>query len=351
MQWVSRIFRDESEAIAIETQDKDGKSRISDFGLLAPELPVGSTNEHCVTFDLRNSQVFDTARYLAGLELEHLSPSGQVVYVFDTVIGRLVIPAQMLICNIAAPRKDFRQHLVKPWSLGMLTCTQIDDDVIGQTAQPYIDVRDDEPRRNWMTTYPSASVMWSSVYRNLLAGQLDVACPAASVHATVRIGACVDGALLVTKLVAFCITPHEEPHPFASGRAPKFFLVKQPRYSDSIRFKTVLSQPDSHVENTRPAPLTDAEWQIMEERLLYILDTSKGGRPRTYSLRQLVEVIRLVFIGQVAWNSVPVEYRLAMASKSFYTRLWRSPKWEEVRDTLGITDYNVARPNQLSQTT
>ncbi len=52
-----------------------------------------------------------------------------------------------------------------------------------------------------------------------------------------------------------------------------------------------------------PTDLTDAQW----EKLAPLLerDSSKGGRPRTYALREIVNALLYVLRGGISWRAIP----------------------------------------------
>lgn len=80
-----------------------------------------------------------------------------------------------------------------------------------------------------------------------------------------------------------------------------------------------------------PSDLSDAQWAYLEP----LLPVAKpGGRPRAHPLREVVDAIRYVLRGGIAWRALPHEYP-PWQTVYHYFRAWRlDGTWERLNDEL-----------------
>ncbi len=80
-----------------------------------------------------------------------------------------------------------------------------------------------------------------------------------------------------------------------------------------------------------PSDLTDAQWAILEP---LVPAAKPGGRPPSHARRELVDAMRDVLRGGIAWRAMPHAYPpWQTVSHSF--RLWRREgRWERIHDAL-----------------
>src|SRR5918996_4076460 len=80
-----------------------------------------------------------------------------------------------------------------------------------------------------------------------------------------------------------------------------------------------------------PSDLTDAEWQVIAP----LLPTSKPrGQPRIHPLREIVNAIRYVLRGGIAWRALPHDFP-PWPTVWTYFRRWRdNGTWKRVHDAL-----------------
>lgn len=80
-----------------------------------------------------------------------------------------------------------------------------------------------------------------------------------------------------------------------------------------------------------PSDLTDGQWSLLEPMLPPV---KPGGRPRKHDLRDIMEAIRYVLRGGIAWRALPHESPpWPTVSGSF--RAWqRDGTWERRNDAL-----------------
>ena len=80
-----------------------------------------------------------------------------------------------------------------------------------------------------------------------------------------------------------------------------------------------------------PSDLTDAEW----ERLAPLIPPAKpGGRPRSVDLRAVVDGIRYVLRGGIAWRMLPRDLPPWETVYAYFRRWQREGTWERIHATL-----------------
>lgn len=80
-----------------------------------------------------------------------------------------------------------------------------------------------------------------------------------------------------------------------------------------------------------PSDLTDAQWGRLEPLLP---TTRPGGRPRAHPLREIIDALRYVLRGGIAWRALPHDYP-PWQTVYHYFRVWRRDgTWERLNDDL-----------------
>ena len=77
--------------------------------------------------------------------------------------------------------------------------------------------------------------------------------------------------------------------------------------------------------------LTDAQWTRLE---LLLPPGRRGGRPRAHRVREIVDALRYVLRGGIAWRALPHDYP-PWQTAYHYFRAWRlDGTWERLNDEL-----------------
>src|SRR5215213_9333006 len=80
-----------------------------------------------------------------------------------------------------------------------------------------------------------------------------------------------------------------------------------------------------------PSDLTDAQWRLLEP----MLPVGKpGGRPRKHDLRDIMDAIRYVLRGGIAWRALPHEYPPWPTVYGYFRAWQRDGTWERRNDEL-----------------
>jgi putative transposase len=80
-----------------------------------------------------------------------------------------------------------------------------------------------------------------------------------------------------------------------------------------------------------PSDLTDAQWTILETKLP---PCKPGGRPRAHDLRDIMDAMRYVLRGGIAWRAMPHEYPPWPTVYHYFQAWQRDGTWERLNDEL-----------------
>jgi transposase len=346
MQWVSGVERDASRKLVVQVQDLDGRRCQSDLKSLSADLAAPlARKQRRSTLSLALRREGDIRWYLAGIGCKDLETSGQRVYEFDSSIGVMVIPSQLLTIATLGSQQQVRSELFSPEGPEALMAVTVEDGKVTTALKPNrarcVDIYAPmiAVRLEWVLTYPSARAAWGSVYRNALDGRLD-SVPVQGTADVLTHAVEVDGKLLVTSLNVLEVRPDEEPLPFAQGFAPKRFVfdtrrfMKPPVMAGRARATT---GDDSLCALPSSGELTDEQWLAIEPFF-----TSKSGEPesaravasRKYAVRDLADVMVHKMRTRLAWSKVPFDPKQVHSAIFLFYRLKNSGAWANVAATL-----------------
>ena len=80
-----------------------------------------------------------------------------------------------------------------------------------------------------------------------------------------------------------------------------------------------------------PSDLADVQWMHLEPMLPTALP---GGRPRAHSTRELVDALRYVLRGGIAWRALPHDYPPWQTVYHYFRQWCLNGTWERLNDEL-----------------
>ncbi len=342
MSWISGFGRDESGHLGVKVQAADGTSTLAGLERVGASLGRAARGWRRATFALQSLRRGDTASFLHGLGQDTWDASAQPVYEVDCDFGTLVIPAQLLVLSVLCPQAPLRGTLLKPWGPSCLMTTMREGNAIETRRTPKSPKTDTsyfdwiEQRVQWIQTHPSASAAWGSVFRNALAGQLEMSLPRATIVCSVNTLR-VDNKFLATRMQVQKLRPEEVPHEFALGcTLPEYVFFEEAIYKTCPSQK-VLRGDTRFAMNGIVAPMTDTEWHLVEAVIPFNLRprvASLVDHRRKQSLRAVIDTIRLKLGTPCAWSACPGDKGLVQSASVLLSKLERAGIWELIVDVL-----------------
>lgn len=343
MEWISGFGHDSDGRLCAQRQGASGHELLSTLAGLSSDLGVEDARPlQRTTIQLHRRTEVAVGEYLAGLGRPDLCETGQPVYAFSSSVGRLLIPAQLIVLA-AVGQRQLRMELLSPEGPSSLMTVVIGDGGLRMEPTPCrnrgydLQPRWNAPRLEWIQCYPSARAAWSSVYANALQGRLDISPIAARCSAKVRGILTGDGTVFVTSLKLVEVFPEEQPFEFALGFAATSFLfnsklraVRPKGGNGRARRKDVALE---HVPWS--GAMSAVQWSCIEPLLAVHLKLDQPGvRKRKYELRQLVDVMLAKTIAGVPWPQAHPDPKYVHAAIELFYRLTKAGVWDEVVATL-----------------
>jgi hypothetical protein len=346
MEWISGIGRDSDGRLCVQAQGLDGATSAIELAEAEADLHLAQGRKLSrATVTLHTRRLGDTNQYLSGLGLDGLCTEGQAVYEFDSSIGVLVVPSQLLILATFGSQLPLRRELLAPLGPEALMTLLLTDGQLllektpGRNRKENIGASMIRTRLEWLLTYPSARAAWGSIYRNALEGRFD----SKPVRATAEVlpyGCLVGGKFLVTRLRVQKMTPDEEPHEFAHVAARSTFVFDTRLLATHVPGQGRPARVNKFLVSWN-GELSDAQWGAIEPILETFKNSSpRGTRTRLYPQRALVNI--MVSKAHGAQTSrvakADAERRTNEAAIELFYRLKRKGYWAQITSALTQTE-------------
>ena len=362
MDWISGIGRDKLGQLCVRTQQRDGSPALSGLGSLDADLKLPDVVHRRVVLPLHQLRVANTRQYLDGLGLQELDAGGQPVYEGHFDGGQVVVSAQQLVLATLGVNAPMREAMLRPWGPSYLMTATCRGGAVSVRPTPNrrlpldVAVVKTALRMEWVLTYPSAGVAWSSVYRHALDGRFDMTMPSALAHFS-AVGRMVDDKLLATSVKLMKLVPAEDPHPFAAAEAREEFVMNGLLNRRPSHGKAAAPVRDERLSGggagvgvagigadaglgpvQEMQALTDEQWARVEPVLRAFVPSAKPGHAgarRAHSLRDQFEVMRLKLGTPCSWSRVPGDRKLVGSASVLLSKLQRAGVWERVVGAVG----------------
>jgi hypothetical protein len=346
MKWVSGFRRDSGGQLLARVQSWHGHEQLSRLTELSADLEVeGVRPRRRMLVDLSKAVEADTAEYLSLLGLAHLPATGQAVYEFQSEVGRLLVPAQLLVFATIGSQFPLRYELLSPQGPTALMTPVIGPFGLSMEPTPSrnrpYDLQPEwnAPRLEWIQCYPSVRKAWASVYANALRGRLAISAMRAMCEVNVKGLRAADGTFLVTSLKLTEATPSEEPFDFAAGRAAKSYVFDSKKLATRTGPRGARApRKEASLEGVAwTGAMTDEQWTAVERVLVapLKLDRPEVGRAkRKYEVRELVDVMVEKCISGVPWPQAHTDSNRVRAAIELFYRLTKAGVWTQVMHVL-----------------
>lgn len=344
--WIAGVLRGQGNRVALRLQHLDGGTSVGTFSDLAPMLKVADGRlKRVLTVQMSEFEVGSVRDYLGGIGLPSLDAGGQQVYVVETHLGPVWVPAQLMILAMFGTNALTRPYLMSPLGLHMAMRSFEHRQGMRLVETPMNPRRGADDREygrrklEWALHYPSAVAAWASIFAHAAHGRVAITLPNAV--ARLKLTGCSRGSdMFATGLSLVTVTPTEQPLEFARGRVPTDFVFHdglRRDFSGTTRAGPPAARSEALMTASRGQPLTDAQWARLEPRVRRALQPSNPnfpGQPLRFPLRYLLDVLSLKFGTPLAWRKVPYPRAHVRAAKYVYLKLLRLGCWDEILKRL-----------------
>jgi hypothetical protein len=338
MEWIERIERVDGRLTPIYV-DAAGTRRPGSLRDAKQRLKrTGYKHAEVTGLSLPTLACEDATRYLRGIGMRTVDPSAHDVFAFQHGEDHVLVPTSTLLTGLIARLSSVGDRLLEASSLPRVAFPLVKDGELSIGFPRKLRLEADgrtEPvqrRFTWLTCYPSARRMWSSVYEAASKGRLSMTLPVASIDAAVA-GHRSGNSVFVTRLNVKTVYPKEVPLPFAAPFvAPPFHVAADAggahRLSEYWRLATTNGSitRDSNI-SIGPAgyPTTHEEWAAVKEIM------RPSGLAFTDKSKSKVDAALLKFGEGRTWASVAANIKVL---RSTHQRWVAEGRWAALKEAL-----------------
>ena len=293
MEWIERIERQEGRLVPIYVDDQGVRAPGS---LAAARLRLPRTGYKMADIARLNLAILqreDATRYLEGLGMQSVAPSGHDVFSFQHGDDCVLVPAATLMTGLIGRLSAVGERLLEGASLPRVAIPTVVDGTlrirfarkIRMTAGA--DAETIQRRFAWLTSYPSARRMWSSVHVHAMQGRLNLTLPLAHVDVAIA-GHRLGNLVLVTRFNVKTVYPDEAPLPFAVPYIqPPFDILEDNGGTARLQRYWKSATTNAAITKEYDIPVGSAGYATTEEEWLAVIRAMKDAgyivKPRSKS--------------------------------------------------------------------
>jgi hypothetical protein len=300
MRWACEVGSNFSGFHVVVENIERSRSTIGLAQLISHGLPSESGGSQVVTLDLSAGRPADPEEYLRAFGFGPSTRASQhLVFEFKTAQTRFLVPALALMRALFRPARYLLPEMFAPQALDHVRFVQV------RVGTPHITVHASWKNvrlRNygdilgplgWMTFFPTAATMASSVHGFASRGVLGLTLPRATAKLSAS-GVKVGETLFATRIAMVEVCAEEPPVQFATEYSPRvaYRTVTRggrfpPKRDDSLPLR-----PDGEVD------VTDYEWEVIKPILM---GRTPARRFKLDQRRIFDGVLRKLSLG-TSWN-------------------------------------------------
>ena len=341
MNWVSAIARDSSGSMRVRVQSAHGQYETDELPAWDCGPPSCTPQQIEVPIDFNAFERVGLRKYVDGIGHPSLCVDAQIGLQAETPEGRILVPSQLMVHCLFASSARLRSVLLSP-TRGSAHLHALRLDALGLIDVPSARSLSVFARGSWITSSPSASASWGSVYRFAIDGQLDLSLPRGGATFSVA-GQRVNGVLLARRMKLLAIATDDlngEVGPrsprrqlFLSGKIDRAPHASQNILRDGrFRFKSFM-------------PMSEAQWERAVD-VLAQLDATPGIAPADFPnsalVRNVVDAIRFKLGRPCAWTA----FGSANLARDMYRTLVRLRRWDQHARAICATETRRLRSDE-----
>lgn len=337
MQWIEGVEHDRDRYVTqlIDQRGVRTTARIEALhACLPPRGYMVSSDSDVDLFSLRPTNGHEYRRRFG---FQHSAHDGHQVFLLEAAGRQLYVPTAVLLQGLLTTLTAVGKYLLIAGGLDLLVQPVRDNGQLtllqpNGGASERVQDTVAWSRMPWLTCYPSARRMWSSVYEGATTGRLTLEPPRARVSAKF-FGRCDSGVVYVTRMSIGAIEPTEKPLPFADGLVSSRFGFARQRSRSSAEVLTEyrahanLPELKRHTDiplGPHGARLSFEEWQVVsrEMRLLGYALRDSAMKPVNLALEK--------HSSGKSWASLGV----SKGCLTLYSNWLHNGKWDALKGIL-----------------
>ncbi len=300
MLWACKVGSDFSGFHVVVEDIERSRRTIGLAQLISHGLPSESGRSEVVSLDFSAGHPTDPEEYLRAFGFgPGTRASGHLVFEFKTSQRRFLVPALTLMRALFRPARYLLPEMFAPQALDHVRFVEV------REGTPHITVHaswNDGRLRNygdvlgplaWMTFFPTAATMASSVHAFASRGVLGLALPRATAKLSAS-GVRVDETMFVTRIAMVELYAEEPAVQAATQYSPRvvYRAVARGGRLSPMRDSSLPLRPDGRVD------VTDHEWEVIKPILM---GRTPARRFKLDQRRILDGVLRKLSLG-TSWN-------------------------------------------------
>lgn len=343
MCWIEGVARTPN-GFVLETLNDNGNRTIETLAEMGTKPLRAKTSRNRILTDLRTWLPGAAEPFWIYLGIDALKPrDGHQVFKLEHEGTDYLIPASVAMAAMIRPIKHLHPYLFRPHGLEQISVPLLD------AHRPSVDFVFPVQRiigsirmlsdgllanHSWLHCFPSARMMWDSVYQAAQAGRVGMALPKASMSAVFH-SVAWNGIHLVTDIVITTLHAEEAPFDFAAS------------HSREIVFHESASIDWAQEHQPKEAlPSRDGAWELSDDEWQALAPAIYKKQAIKHDLRRIIDLILFKLGTGTAWRKLDFQglnFSIVLAT---YQRMQHDGRWETIQHTLKTTRARFVMPKR-----
>ena len=327
MKWVSGIECGGSGHVRIRVQSGHDHYETDELPAWDSGPPSGTPPQADFQVEFNALRHVELDAYVDGIGHPCLCVAAQVGLEAQTPEGRILVPSQLMIHSLFTSSARLRSVLLSP-TRGAACLHALRLDALSSSYVPSSMNRGVFARGRWITSSPSASASWGSVYRFAIDGRLDLSLPRGRATFSVA-GPRIDGVILARRMSLLAIETDDLTGEVDSA-SPIRQLILSGNIDRALQDGSRNITEDERFRFKSFLPMSEAQWERAVD-VLTPADAVPGiastNFPNSALVRDLVDAIRFKLGKPCVWSATLGNASLA---RDLYRTLVRQRRWDQL---------------------
>ncbi|MDB5763927.1 MAG: putative transposase of family [Herminiimonas sp.] len=336
MQWIEGIVREDARLVATAAIDGNGKRHTYSLSELS-KLSKAHSRSHIskLNTDFQNWQLSSANDYISGFGLSSTVDEAHRVFKFEHEKVTYLVPAAVLFKAIFRPLNLTATYLFRPQGLEQACVPTLSSaganfvmSGLSKRAQSCSSLQ--QPL-SWLWCFPSAKLMWNSVYSYACNGLLACDLPVGNARIVAK-GVKKDAQLFVTEITMLQITTDEEPFEFACVHSKTIVFHEGVSFRNRQLSDFVARADNTLIQVNGKWDVTDQEWDAIYQ--LFSEQEKRGSSKRKHELRTLIDGILAKLGTGIPWTKFEFKAGTWSNASKLYGECRKDGRWLEIQTIL-----------------